>query len=144
VGKRRIGIAGTDPGGTLALALEVLVRTAPRADLEHLLELIDAREITTLVVGIPVREDGSEGRIARDARFLANKLVELRPGLSVAYQDEAYSTAEAHERLTQRGMDGRQQRRIVDAIAAQVILEDWLASREQGPQRPLHAGGESC
>ena len=70
MGKRRIGVAATDPGGTLALALEVLTRTSVRADLDRLLALIDTRDVETLVVGIPLRADGSEGRIARDARFL--------------------------------------------------------------------------
>ena len=129
MGKRRIGIAGTDPTGTLTLALQVLQRSSPRADLDHLLALIDERAVKVLVVGIPLREDGSEGRIARDARFLARKLAAAKPALQLAYHDEAYSTVEAHERLAQRGMDGRQQRRVVDAVAAQVILEDWLTAQ---------------
>jgi putative holliday junction resolvase len=110
----------------------VLSRTSPRADLDHILALIDARDVEVLVVGIPVRADGSEGRIARDARFFAAKLSDARPSLRVAYHDEAYSTVEAHDRLQQRDMDGRQQRKVVDAVAAQVILEDWLAAERQG------------
>lgn len=129
MGKRRIGIAATDPTGTLALALEVLTRGSPRTDIDHLVELIDDRAVAILVVGLPLREDGSEGRVARDARFIAGKMVALRPALQVVYQDEAYSTVEAHERLTQRGMDGRQQRSVVDAVAAQIILEDWMAAQ---------------
>ncbi len=132
LGKRRIGIAATDPSGTLALALEVLTRVSVRSDLDRLLELIDARDVEVLVVGIPVRADGSEGRIARDARFFAAKLADARPSLRVAYHDEAYSTVEAHDRLQQRHMDGRQQRKVVDAVAAQVILEDWLVATQQG------------
>ena len=127
VGKRRIGLAATDPTGTLVLPLHVLQRTSARADIDHLLALIDEREVEVLVVGIPIREDGSEGKVARDARFLADKLQALRPALQVAFQDEAYSTAEAEERLIERGMDGRERRKVVDAVAAQVILESWLA-----------------
>jgi len=127
VGKRRIGVAATDPTGSLALAVEVLKRTSPRADIDHLVGLIDDRGVATLVVGIPLREDGNEGRVARDARFLAAKIAALRPALQVVFQDEAYSTVEAHERLAARGMDGRRQRTVVDAVAAQIILEDWLA-----------------
>jgi putative holliday junction resolvase len=111
------------------LALEVLGRTAPRADLDRILALIDERAVEVLVVGIPIRADGSEGKIARDARFFAAKLADARPSLRVAYHDEAYSTVEAHDRLGQRHMDTRQQRKVVDAVAAQVILEDWLAER---------------
>jgi len=132
VGKRRIGVAGTDPTGALALPLHVVQRTSPRQDLDQLLASIDDRGVTQLVIGIPIREDGSEGRIARDARFLAGKLQQLRPALAIHFQDEAYSTAEADERLMERGMDGRQRRQVVDAVAAQVILESWMA--RQGPE----------
>ncbi len=126
VGKRRIGVAGTDPSGTLALPLQVVTRTSPRADLDALLAILDERGVRVLVVGIPVREDGSEGRIAKDARFLAAKLCALRRGLRVAYHDEAYTTVEAEERLVARGLDGRERRKVVDAVAAQVLLESWL------------------
>lgn len=127
VGKRRIGLAGTDPTDTLVLPLQVLERSSPRRDLDQLLDVIDDRSVTLVVVGIPLREDGSEGRIAKDARFLATKLLQLRDGLDVEFQDEAYSTVEADERLMERGMDARQRREVVDAVAAQVILESWKA-----------------
>jgi len=129
VGKRRIGLAGT--AGEVVLPLHVLRRTSPRRDLDELLATIDERGVDQLVVGIPIREDGSEGRIARDARFLATKLQQLRPALRIHFQDEAYSTVEAEERLTQRGMDGRSRRQVVDAVAAQVILETWMERQER-------------
>lgn len=129
VGKRRIGLAATDPTDTLVLPLDVIRRASPREDLDQLLAVIDGRNVTQLVVGIPLREDGSEGRVAKDARFLAAKLQKLRSGLDVDFQDEAYSTVEAEERLMERGMDGRQRREVVDAVAAQVILESWKARR---------------
>jgi len=131
VGRRRIGIAGTDPTGTLALPLQVLQRTSLRADLDGLLAVIDERGVEVLVIGIPVREDGSEGRMGREARFLAGKLVAARPGLQLQPCDEAYSTAEAEQMLRERGLDARAQRAMIDAVAAQVILETWMATQDQ-------------
>jgi len=132
VGKRRIGVAATDPSGALALPLEVWTRRSPREDIDHLLALVDQREAELLLVGIPVREDGSEGRIAKDARFLAGKIDALRPALQTVFFDEAYTTVEAEERLRERGLDGRQRKEMVDAVAAQVLLETWMA-RESTP-----------
>jgi putative Holliday junction resolvase len=126
VGKRRIGLAGTDPTGTIALPLSVLRRTSPHADIDALLTLIDGRQVQLLLVGIALREDGSEGPASRDARFLAAKLTQVRPELQLVFTDEAYTTTEAHDLLRQRGMDGRAQRQVVDAIAAQLILEGWM------------------
>jgi putative pre-16S rRNA nuclease len=131
VGKRRIGLAGTDPTGALVLPLEVLKRRSAREDLDHLLGVIDDRKVQVLVVGIPIREDGSEGKIAKDARFFAGKLAALRPALQIEFHDEAYTTVEAEDRLRKRGMDGRKRKAVVDAVAAQVILESWLAARAQ-------------
>ena len=132
MGRRRIGLAVTDPGRILALPLELLVRTSPRADIDALLRAIDERGVAVLVVGIPVREDGSQGRIAKDARFLAEKLLQLRPHLRIDYEDEAYTTSEAEQRLHERGLDTRQQRAILDSVAAQVILEGWLGESRSG------------
>jgi putative holliday junction resolvase len=132
VGRRRIGIAATDPTGALALPLEVLHRTSLRADLDRLFALLDERDVHVLVLGIPIREDGSEGPMGREARFIAGKLVARRPALRIETCDEAYSTAEAEERLRERGLDARQQRALIDAIAAQVILEGWMATQAKG------------
>ena len=126
MGKRRIGVAASDAERILAFPLDVLHRSSPRADLDHLLAQIDERDVGVVVIGIPVREDGSEGRIAKDARFLGGKLAALRPGLRVEYADEAYTTVEAEERLRERGMDSRAQRSVIDSVAAQVLLEGWL------------------
>ncbi len=126
MGRRRIGLAATDPAGVVALPLSVLTRTSPRADIDALLAIVDERQVELLVVGIPLREDGSEGPAARDARFLADRLTRARPELRLAFSDEAYTTSEAHALLRERGMDGRARRAVVDAVAAQLILEGWL------------------
>ncbi len=141
MGKRRIGLAASDPSGSMALPLEVCIRSSPRADLDHILARLEERGVGVVVVGIPVREDGSEGRIAKDARFLGSKLAALRPGLRVEYADEAYTTVEAAERLRERGLDARSQRPIIDSVAAQVLLEGWLA---RASENPGGAGGSAA
>ncbi len=133
VGKRRIGLAATDATGTLVLPLQVLRRTNLTADLDLLLAVIDERRVKLLLLGMPRREDGSDGPMGREGRFLARKLMAARPSLRLATHDEAYSTVEAEQRLRERGMNARDQRRVIDAMAAVVILEDWLAAG--GPEK---------
>ena len=136
MGKRRIGLAASDAERILAFPLDVLQRSSPRADLDHLLARIDERRVGVLVVGIPVREGGSEGRISKDARFLGSKLAALRPALQVEYADEAYTTVEAEERLRERGLDSRAQRSVIDSVAAQILLEGWLDRVQADPGGP--------
>ena len=132
VGERRIGVAVSDPTGSLARPLRTLVRGSREEDVTAIAALVAAESAELVVVGRPLSLDGSEGpqarRIARYAEALAAHLP-----IPVVLWDERYTTTEAEEILRQsRGEKQRRRARAagdLDAIAAAVILQSYLDSR---------------
>lgn len=131
LGERRIGLALSDPTGTLATPLETLApaggedaRVAAVAGVVGRL----AREedgLAAVVVGWPVSLDGSpHAQTARVAAFVA--ALRRRVALPVRLQDERLSSREAESRLALREKDWRRRRRRLDAAAAAVILQEYL------------------
>jgi putative Holliday junction resolvase len=129
VGERRVGIAISDPTGTVARPLQTLVRGSREEDLVALAALVTEHGVELVVVGLPLSLDGTEGpqarRVARYTRALAAHLP-----VPVVSWDERFTTARANEILLQsRGKKKRRQARAtgeIDAVAAAVILQDYL------------------
>lgn len=125
VGERRIGLAACDPTRRFVFADGALVRRGVRRDVEALALRCAERGVVGLVVGLPKDLAGEEGRTARLARQIGEALG-AATGLTVHWADEQYSSLEAEARMGVTGADARRAGRI-DAGAAVVILEDWLA-----------------
>jgi len=125
VGRARIGLALADDVLRTARAYATVARRSDAVDLAAIGEVARQFEVTQAVVGLPLNMDGSEGASARFARAFAAKLGQAL-GLPVALQDERLSTFEAEDRLRQQGVTARDQRALVDAEAAAVILQSWL------------------
>ena len=125
-GDARIGIAATDPLGILAHPVETIDvrRTDP---LERIAALTAQRNIRTLVLGLPVRIDGTEGSAAAKVRVFGGKLAARVPGIPLVYVDEAYTTMDAAEKLREAGRKAKQQKAVIDQAAAVGILEAWMA-----------------
>lgn len=129
-GRRRIGIALADNGGLVIRPLEVVERHALRKDLEAIKSLFARFEVDRVIVGLPLNMDGSLGPQARAAESFADNLRDAT-GLAVELCDERLTTFEAEERL--RALSGRrpsQRRRLLDAVAASIILESWFELRK--------------
>jgi len=125
-GKRRIGLAIAESAGSVAYPLATLTRVSWEKDLEQLTSWISSRAASQLVVGLPLNLDGSEGSSARAARtFGAHLATHLR--LPVEYTDERLTSFEARERLSNHS-GKRRRKTAVDAVAATIILEEWLAA----------------
>jgi len=106
--------------------LATLTRVSWEKDLEQLTSWISSRAASQLVVGLPLNMDGSEGSSARAARtFGAHLATHLR--LPVEYTDERLTSFEARERLSNHS-GKRRRKTAVDAVAATIILEEWLAA----------------
>lgn len=124
-GTRRIGVAVGNGITGNAQALTAI----PSVDWAAVTELVDHWRPEALVVGLPLDADGSDQAITDQARNFMDDLAS-RFGLPVHAVDERYSTIEAADRLRQSRASGRKARRAAkgdtDAIAAQVILENWL------------------
>jgi putative Holliday junction resolvase len=122
VGERRIGVAVSDPTGTLATPLTVIQRRSKAEDFAAVARLVAKLEIKRVVVGLPLSLSGEVGpqarRVTRYAQALAQTL-----DVPVALYDERYSTAIADELLA----ESRRKRPVpIDAAAAAVILQDYL------------------
>jgi putative pre-16S rRNA nuclease len=128
LGRARIGLALADDVLRTARPLETLQRRGEAAELARLRQVVEAWEVSRLVVGLPLNMDGTEGGSARLARTFAARLGEAL-ALPVELFDERLSTFEAESRLRERGVSAREQRSVVDAEAAAVILQGWLEAR---------------
>ena len=124
-GEARIGVAATDPLGILAHPVETIdVRKAD--PIERIATLVSQRRIKTLVVGLPVRIDGTEGTAAAKVRTFGAKLSSRVPDVPLVFVDEAYTTMDAAEKLREAGRKAKQQKTIIDQAAAVRILELWM------------------
>ena len=138
VGKVRVGVAISDPDGILATPLVTLSRDlgtaadSGPADIAGLVRLAGEHEVVQIVVGLPVRLNGTEGTAAIDIRAYAERLVQVIEPVPVVLADERMSTVVATRRLAERGVRGKRQRAVVDQAAAVEILQSWLdAQRRQ-------------
>ena len=124
VGERRIGVAVSDPTGTLATPHSVIRRRSKAEDFAAVARLAAELGAERVVVGLPLSLDGSVGpqarRVTRYAQALARTL-----SVPVELYDERYSTLTADELLAE---GGRKRRTPIDAAAAAVILQDYLAN----------------
>lgn len=125
LGERRIGVAVSDPSRVLARGVEVIERRSLEKDLETIGHLAEEYEVETMVVGYPRRLDGTAGEEAKKAEAFAAQ-IEAHLGVSVVLWDERLSTVRAARALAEGGK--RKRRLGIDAVAAVVILQDYLDS----------------
>ena len=127
-GERRVGVALSDPTRLIASPVTVLDRRSGLAPvLEALSEIARTEDVRRLIVGLPLNEDGSRGRQARRAEGFA-RVAERVVGLPVELWDERLSTREAEALARAQGRNTRRLRQTgqMDALAAAVILQDYL------------------
>ncbi len=124
-GQARIGIAATDACGILAHPVESihLDRTEP---LERIAQLAAERGVRTLVLGLPLRLDGTEGTACEKVRAFGEKLHARLPELPLVYVDEFLTTTMAQEKLHAAGKKAKDFRPIIDQAAAVEILNAWM------------------
>ncbi len=124
-GEKRIGLAISDPGGRFALPLTTLERRNDRSALRQIAEIAREQEVGKLVLGEPVGLDGQRGANADRVRRFGERLAELT-GLPLELVNEALTTVEAQERLREAGIDPRKEPARIDALAAQILLQEAL------------------
>jgi putative Holliday junction resolvase len=133
IGTRRIGVALSDSAGTVATPYEVVPRTGDRArDHARIRSLADEAGAEVVVVGLPLSLDGTLGPAARS---ILSEVDELRAALDleIVTWDERLTTVEAERSLRVMGVRKGRRRRVVDQVAATVILQSWLdAGRPRG------------
>ena len=140
-GERRIGLALSDPEGRLATPWGVVVRETDRRAVHRIASLARDEAVARLVVGEPHDLEGRTGEAAERVRRFGGKL-ERVTGLPITYVDEALTTVEATARLTEAGLDRRDDPERRDAVAAQILLQELLdrESAERGCPSPEAPG----
>ena len=126
IGDVRIGVAVSDPTGTIASPVEVITRVGWGPDTQRIRTVCDRYETNRILSGLPLNMDGSEGFQARKVRDFCAQLE--KAGLKVTFQDERLSTVSAEEALIEGGISREGRRQVVDKVAAAVILQQWLDS----------------
>lgn len=136
IGSKRIGVAASDPLGLIAEPLTVIIRRGDDRDIENIAVLCSEHETGKIVVGIPLDQEGGEGAAARKIRKFADKIAAYfkshNVNISIEFWDERYSTRTAEERLIDADMSRSRRREVIDKMAAQVILEDYMSAHEAG------------
>lgn len=128
MGSRTIGVALSDESGTLAFPLTTIKRKGVGEDLAVLLELVDAHRVQTVVVGMPLHMSGEIGLRARRVMVFVEALRKRWTG-RIETWDERLSTREAERVLLEADLSREKRRRVVDKMAASVILQGYLAAR---------------
>ena len=129
VGDARIGVAVSDPTGTIASPVEVITRVGWGPDVRRILALCRQFETTRVVSGLPLNMDGTEGFQSAKVHAFCSQLENA--GLTVYFQDERLTTVTAEDALLEDSMSRMERKRNVDKVAAAVILRQWLDENHQ-------------
>lgn len=140
LGSKRVGVAVSDSDGRVATPVEVLQRTGDRkADHRAVSALVEEWEAAVVVVGIPYSLDGTLGPMGRSMAAEAADLAAFLP-IPVETYDERLTTVTAERSLREQDLRGPERRRVVDMVAATVMLQAWLDGRRARSGEP--AAGE--
>ena len=127
VGRRRIGLAMSDPLGITAQGLPNLVRVNKRTDLAELARLAAEHEVRLFLVGNPLHMSGNAGRQAEWVAELADALG-AHTGIPVQLWDERLTTVEAARVLRESGIGIEKRARAIDKLSAVILLQSYLDS----------------
>jgi len=124
-GTRRIGLALSDPTGSLATPLPFLENTSLKEVVAKFQELVKSHGVKTVVIGLPRNMDGSYGPSAQKVREF---ITQIQPHIAaeIISQDERLTTAQASRDLSQMGLTHKDLRKKVDSSSAALILQQFL------------------
>lgn len=124
-GEKRIGLAISDPDGQIAVPLRTLARRDDLSAVREIAGIAQREGVERLVLGEPVGLDGTRGPAAERARRFGEKLAR-QTGLPLELVNESLTSVEAAERLRAAGIDPRRSPGRLDAVAAQILLQEAL------------------
>ncbi len=140
-GSRRIGVALCDELGMTAQGIATIARKNRETGLGAIADLVRRYGVERIVVGYPLRLDGSEGiQCEKINRFV--RRLEALLSLPVIRWDETFSTKEAEELLRERGVSRGKRREVVDRVAACLILQGYLDASARGETRNIGTGNK--
>ena len=125
IGDTRIGVAISDELGVAAHPLCTLTRKNRQVDLIVISDLVSIHEVERVIIGLPISLDDSLGTQAEKVQKFAKRLEGVLD-VPIEFQDERFTTAEAEAILRELGKDAREQKGIIDEVAAVLILKDYM------------------
>ncbi|MDR3605276.1 MAG: Holliday junction resolvase RuvX [Syntrophaceae bacterium] len=128
MGSKRIGVAISDQSGIIAQALETIASTNPERDLRRVLEIVRDYDVTEIVIGVPYNMDGSEGHQVEKVRKFKD-LISGNVTVPVYEWDERLTTVAAERALLEADMSRAKRRKVIDKVAAALILQGHLDRR---------------
>jgi len=132
-GTVRLGLALSDPSGTIAQPLSVLARRSEPEDLKALTELVERHEVGMIVIGLPRLMDGRLDAAAHEAQAFGTQVARAT-GRPVAYWDERLTSVAAERYLIEQGKRRNKRRQEIDRMAATLLLQGYLDYRAgRGP-----------
>jgi putative holliday junction resolvase len=133
-GARRIGLALSDSEGQFASPVPALQSHGAEETVRRLAAEVARLEAERVVVGLPLRLDGSEGESARLARKLAERL-RVATGVDVVLWDERLTSRAAERALAEAGVYGARRKKAVDSVAAALLLQSYLDAERERDER---------
>ena len=124
-GLRRIGVAFSDETKFLASPYEVYVRQGDAQDIQHFVDLVEKNKVDEIVCGLPMNMQGEEQEIAVETRAFMDEL-QAKLAVKISFVDERLSSAMAEDVLKQTERDWKKRKQKLDAVAASIILQDYL------------------
>ena len=132
LGSKRVGVAVSDSSGLIATPLCVIERGASqRIDHLEIARIVREEEAVAVVVGLPLNMDGTAGKAADAAQREVERMATVI-GVPVHVHDERLTTVEADRVLMEQKMKAQARRRVIDKVAAAVILQAWLDAQRAG------------
>lgn len=140
IGTVRIGVAVSDPSGALAQGVSVL--DASKGWMDELSAILREYEAKTLLVGMPRRTDGTDGPEAVKMRETIAKMSRALPEIKIVEWDERYTTTIATQALIEADVSRARRKKSVDKVAAVLLLQSYLDSKNETSAVPPAPGVE--
>ena len=125
-GDARIGLALSDVSGFLAGGIGKLDISGMNDAVKKILPVIEENGVDTVVLGLPLNMDGTEGASASKIKAFAEKLLQKKPEIKIEYIDERRTTILASEYMNITGTHGKSRKEKIDTLSAQIILQTFL------------------
>ena len=126
-GMRRIGVALSDPMRIMAQGLETISWNGQDSAyaIDRLAQIVKEKDVSVIVLGKPSRTDGTVSESEEKAKLFGS-LLEEKVGIKPEYRDERFTTVIASQFLRQTGVSGKDKKKVVDQVAAEIILQEYL------------------
>lgn len=132
VGSKTIGVAMSDPLGWIAQAVKTIRRGSTQNDSLDLKKMVEENEVKTIVVGLPLNMNGSEGPQAQSVRRFVEEMRKVIPDVPVEFWDERLSTVAAERGLLEADVSRAKRKGVIDQMAAVHILQGYLEAIRGG------------